>query len=229
KQLGDYSKTALEYLSLLAKNNNALAKESKLVIDDITKVRPQFSNRFHPEVSLPHRDTIEHIKRSEKTIVTLQSSESTKLDDGVKGVSICNFCCKLEIFSQIQKHFLDILVNNDKFYCQFCLKNEHYKSYANKVFALSFRGIIGYYYYCYYNIPKQIILTTDELRDLVETHRSIGNRNPVFRYDYDSMIWFIDFNKVGKSGKKLSVNSVLETLIEIICSFNIYDNVPGSK
>jgi hypothetical protein len=55
----------------------------------------------------------------------------------------------------------------------------------------------------------------------------IGLRNPLFNYDPESLIWFVDFRRVGKSKKKLPLEEVKKTLVEMLASFNLHVHVKG--
>jgi hypothetical protein len=58
-----------------------------------------------------------------------------------------------------------------------------------------------------------------QIRDLIEIHAATGLENPVFSYDPDTFMWFVDFSKVGKGKRKLSLDDVLlttETILECL-------------
>src|SRR5690606_3477806 len=52
-----------------------------------------------------------------------------------------------------------------------------------------------------------------------------GLQNPIFRYDPETFCWFIDFSKVGRTKRKMPVETVLHTIIEQLACFNLYENV----
>jgi Cdc6-like AAA superfamily ATPase len=43
------------------------------------------------------------------------------------------------------------------------------------------------------------------------------------------MLWFVDFNRIGRSSKKIRINEVLRTVVNILVCFNLPINVPGIK
>jgi hypothetical protein len=51
--------------------------------------------------------------------------------------------------------------------------------------------------------------------------------NPVFNYDQESYVWFIDFRKVGESKKKISVKDVQSTIVDILATFNLPITIPA--
>ena len=51
--------------------------------------------------------------------------------------------------------------------------------------------------------------------------------NPVFDYDPDTYLWFVDFNRVGNSKRRLPLEDVLKTVVDILACFNLSENVPG--
>ncbi len=86
---------------------------------------------------------------------------------------------------------------------------------------LSFRGIIAYYYYSFH-VHKTSLLFS-EIESIVNLHAKVGKRNPLFIYDPESFIWFVDFSRIGKD--LIPVTYVLETIVEILYSLNLYENV----
>jgi hypothetical protein len=65
-----------------------------------------------------------------------------------------------------------------------------------------------------------------ELKEYIELHERLGSNNPLFLYDPESYCWFIDFSKVGRHKKELSLKYVLATTAEILASFNLYKYYP---
>jgi hypothetical protein len=98
---------------------------------------------------------------------------------------------------------------------------------------MSYRAIISYYYHVFYLAGKTMWYS--EIRRLTDKHVEVCSRNPVFYYDPDTFLWFIDFNRVGKSPKKVPFESVLETTNLGLKVFNVdewiesrpYDSVEG--
>jgi hypothetical protein len=55
-----------------------------------------------------------------------------------------------------------------------------------------------------------------EIKDLVQNHKEIGLKNPVFCYDEESMCWFINFAKVGETKRRINIEEVYKTVISVI-------------
>ena len=91
---------------------------------------------------------------------------------------------------------------------------------------LSFRGVIGYLYHRKY-IKKD--LWYSELADFIDSHAEVGLENPVFNYDPETYLWFIDFSKVGISRRKIKVKDVMKTIINIMACFNLYDHISQNE
>jgi hypothetical protein len=81
---------------------------------------------------------------------------------------------------------------------------------------MSYRGIIGYYYHFAY-IKGDVWLS--EISRIVENHVRVGLQNPVFIYDPETYIWFLDFNRIGSTEKKVPFDKVLETAENILKCF----------
>jgi hypothetical protein len=149
-----------------------------------------------------------------------------ELHDGLVHFCKCSFCEKMAMtFDPIRK-YSDRLAG-DKFHCSFCIRNDYYQKNSANVMLLTYKGIFGYYYYSYYAAPKTQSMTLLDIQDYIELHLKVGIMNPIFRYDPDTFTWFVDFNKVGK--RKMPVEVVLQTIIEQLACFNIYENVKDAS
>lgn len=147
------------------------------------------------------------------------------LAEGTRVTGICNFCGKHATFSKNLRQANKIICGDKSLFCNFCLRNEYYREKeARNTLMLSFRGIIGYYYYCFHQVPKISTMYMPELEAHVALHVKVGTQNPLFRYDPESYIWFVDFSKVGNKRQQMPLNYVLETVVEILCTFNLYEN-----
>lgn len=164
----------------------------------------------------------EKIKANQVTFVEL---DSDNLCDGTKFYRSCNFCNKITTVTPYYWKLNESLVGEGKFYCCFCARNNFYTKTANNTMVLSLRGLIGYYYYSYYVIPKSSSMYNHELKEMIETHYTLGIQNPLFKYDQDTFCWFIDFSKIEK--KKILVDSINATIGGMIAAFNVYENLPG--
>jgi len=117
------------------------------------------------------------------------------------------------------------MADQKRLFCNFCLRNEFYKlKYLKNTLVMSFRGIIGYYYYCFYSKTHTWI---NELWAFINLHEKIGLENPLFSYDTETFCWFVDFSKVGNKKGQMPLDYVLETTVAILASLNMYENVKG--
>lgn len=145
------------------------------------------------------------------------------LTDGVRLSGQCNFCGKVTMFHRSLRKCCERLCGPHKLYCSFCIRNDFYQRYSKNIMMITFRGIIGYYYYCFTH-GKNWSMTGHDLQDLINLHVKLGNQNPLFRYDHESFCWFIDFAKVGTGKRKMPVESVLETIVQMLAAFNFYEH-----
>ncbi len=133
----------------------------------------------------------------------------------------CEFCDKVV---RIQpSNFRSCLnLSRDSFFCPFCLRNDfHYKSSRN-VLIMSFRGIIGYYYYRQYgNTNKANRLYYSEIETMILRHERIGLQSPVFSYDPITFLWFIDFNRIGTDVRKAPFCEVQELVRSLFECFEV--------
>lgn len=61
-----------------------------------------------------------------------------------------------------------------------------------------------------------------EIEDCVESHVQAGLQNPLFVYDPETMLWFVDFSRVGNSKRKIPLDEILKTVINILACFNLH-------
>lgn len=157
--------------------------------------------------------------------VTLKSLEKFNGDLSELIYYECGFCKKTVGLWPNARKLCEKLSGNE-FYCSFCLRNNFNTKDNKHVMIMSFRSIIAYYYYNYYccNPPK---IWFAELNDYISTHIQAGNQNPIFTYDPETMFWFIDFKRVGKDKKKLGLEDILKTTINILTCFNLKENMAG--
>ncbi len=138
----------------------------------------------------------------------------------------CCFCgqsVKLDTFYQK----IHTRLSKPDFYCSFCLRHGHNTKNNKHVLPLSFRSIVGYYYNAFYKSPNQgRKMWLSNIKDYIANHEKIGLANPVFSYNPQSMLWFIDFNKVGKKLKKVHIGEVAKTISQILTSFDIQTYLP---
>ena len=130
----------------------------------------------------------------------------------------CFFCHKL-VKSDHESFKTMHNMTGNRFYCPFCIRNNfHHRSNRN-ILAISYRGIFGFYYYGMYLNQRK--LWWSEINSMIENHIKIGTSNPVFIYDPETFMWFIDFNKIGSKKRKLPYHFVKKTAKLILESFHM--------
>jgi hypothetical protein len=141
----------------------------------------------------------------------------------------CNFCSKETTLRPAAAALASQLSGANNFYCTFCLRHKFNTKNGRNTLMLSFRGLIGYYYYAFYTLPKVPIIYLNQLNDFINLHVEIGKQNPLFFYDEESYLWFIDFSRIGKIKGQLPIEEVLKTISEIIMSFGLFDYIKDVK
>lgn len=132
-------------------------------------------------------------------------------------VGKCNFCMKKSITSS--KEYSDIIrLGHGHFYCSFCLRNRFTFKKKKDILLLDFRGIFGFYINYLYHEEK---IWKSQIFDHIRKHTIIGLKNPLFSYDYESMLWFVDFTRTGTGKHQISVQSIKDTVSDIINSTKI--------
>ena len=141
-----------------------------------------------------------------------------------KTYSICELCEKRVGLYEMERSLCDKLTKDGHFYCTFCLRN-HFDTRNNRdILIMSFRGILGYYYEYLYRDKGE--LSYSQIQDFVRYHKAAGLQNPIFYYDDESMLWFVDFARVGRGKKKMQMTDILKTTLSILSSFNLCQVVP---
>jgi hypothetical protein len=115
----------------------------------------------------------------------------------------------------------------DRHYCEFCLRHGYNTRNSKHILPLSFRSIIGHFFYQPPSPHRRLYVS--EIQDFIDSHVQAGLLNPVFNYDPETCLWFVDFSRVGKSKKKLPLSSVLHTVIDILTCFNLSEMAPSSE
>ncbi len=135
---------------------------------------------------------------------------------------VCDFCGKLATNDSV---ILEKLSGPNHFYCEFCLRQRHNTKMGRNVLALSFRGLIAYLYYEIYLAHKAISFS--EIEDMIADHVFVGLKNPTFSYDVDTMLWYLDFTRIGSTKKKLPVEHVKNTVLTIMKVLRLPNFIPG--
>jgi len=138
----------------------------------------------------------------------------------------CGFCGKRVAIHQFARTLCERLSTN-VYYCNFCLRHGFHTKNNKNVLILTFRSVIGHYYKEFYIRPIQPAkrMYISEIDEYVNAHVQAGLLNPAFYYNPDAYLWFVDFSKVGKGNKKITLHDVLKTIINIIACFNLKSNL----
>lgn len=155
----------------------------------------------------------------------LPSSPSGELSEHVfRKCSFCNKHCQL---NNSQFQLVEKLSGPDNFYCVSCLRHGFNTRGNRDILILSFRSIIGYFYlqnYIQAESGQKLWIT--QIENYIDAHQKTGFTNPLFQYDPETMLWFIDFSKVGLSKKKIHLSEILKTVWNILISFDLNKNIP---
>lgn len=150
----------------------------------------------------------------QKEIKFTTKSQTDTLSDNA--IYKCNFCQKNVSLIKEKKHIIEKL-SGDGLYCSYCLSNNFQTKISKNTLILSFRAIFGYFYIHFHKNLNKLYLS--EIEDSIKKHLEIGIKNPIFRYDPESLLWFVDFSRVGKGKKRIALKEVINSVEEIITSF----------
>ncbi len=147
----------------------------------------------------------------------------TKEDTGKELASnfyqTCTFCRKLIKVGHLNFKSCCHL-SGSQFYCPFCLRNNfHYRS-SRHVLIMSCRAILGYFYYRKY-LTGLRTMWLSEIQTLADRHMKVGLQNPAFSYDPHTMLWFVDFTKVGSDSWKAPFHEIELTAHGILSCLNL--------
>ena len=130
----------------------------------------------------------------------------------------CEFCKKP--IKSLEEHNISVSLEDKSLYCTFCIRNRFNNKDSKNVLIISFRGIIGYLYHLKY-ATKNRKIHLSQLKDMIYCHMSVGLKNPVFNYDPETYLWYIDFNRIGRGRKKLDFDLVHAHLDKILKCFDL--------
>lgn len=152
-------------------------------------------------------------------IVKVQTSTQNELSD--KLYRVCVFCDKVVRVGGTNLHSCSNLTGQE-FFCPFCIRNNHHFRSSRNILILSFRAIIAYYYWKFYcEHHNTYLIYLYDLERYIERHMNIGLQNPVFSYDPNTFLWFIDFNRVGTGKGKAPYVEVVKTIDLMFEEFQI--------
>jgi hypothetical protein len=140
----------------------------------------------------------------------------------------CDFCNKRIPLHPFVRNFCEKL-SGDNYYCNFCLRHGFHTKNNRNVLIFTFRTIIGHYYQeLYVNpIPSSKKMYFKEIQAYIDSHVKAGLLNPTLAYDSETYLWYADFSRIGKGNKKLKLNDMLKTVINILACFNLKSNIPS--
>jgi len=124
---------------------------------------------------------------------------------------LCDFCGKL--VPSKGSEILERLSGEQKLFCSFCLRNRCNKRQRH-LLTISFRSVFAYLYYELY-LPQQPVLLS-QIEDFIDRLCEVGNANPLFFYDPDTMLWHVDFARVGDHSFQMSKGEVKQTVSSIV-------------
>lgn len=212
--LGQAARPAVNALSKIATQQSGLSHLARVALDKIL-------------MSTPGHDAG---RRAIQTTVKIETDTAPGLDvAGGKTYCRCNFCSKESLMTPANRRLTEKLSGRDRYYCTFCLRHRLNQRDSRHTLVLSFRGIIGYYYYAFHAMQKTPQMALSEIWDYVNLHVQVGQQNPLFIYDPETFLWFIDFTRVGATTRKMPIKDVLGTVGEIVLSFGLHENVKDIK
>lgn len=154
----------------------------------------------------------------------LQSPNTGELSDLF--IRFCEFCCKKCESNSLSYATCSKISGEQIHFCEFCLRNGFHGSKRKNILILSFKAIIAFFYYQNYLNGLHKKMWFHEIKDHITCHKQIGLMNPIFHYDENTALWFIDFNKVGNGNRQVSLEAVLETVDQIISGFRFSETIP---
>lgn len=157
------------------------------------------------------------MKVNEVNITKIKVQNTDELSDNI--YRICCFCDKsiklnLNNLGSCQR------LSGSKFYCSFCLRHNHHHRPSRHILPISFRGIIGYYYYQHY-LPDPSKLYYSQIDNFIKNHKRIGLQNPVFHYDDSNFMWYLNFNSIGNHKNKAPYVEIKRTIGSMLNCFKI--------
>jgi hypothetical protein len=153
------------------------------------------------------------------------SVEIEEINDEIPITTGCVFCEKTVLVYK-EEYSQNRAVGHGNFYCPFCIRNGHHHSDASQhKLILSFRGIIGFYYWQLYQTPNRSIYLS-EIESCVREHVSDGLQHPAFSYDPETLNWYIDFRLVGTTRHKFPIKTVHDNIDFILECFQLKKRVP---
>lgn len=130
----------------------------------------------------------------------------------------CTFCDKLVKITPLNFQSCSRIGNTE--YCPFCLRNNFNHKDNRNILVFSFRAIAGYYYYRLYK-ARHSTMFVSQIEAMLEKHAIIGLMSPVLAYDPYTLLWFANFNKIGKTAHKAPFEEVQHTIKKMYDVFEV--------
>lgn len=137
-----------------------------------------------------------------------------------KTMEKCVFCQKPIVINACNSSVIKKLSGPETTFCPFCLRNCFHTKRNKHILILSFRSLIALLYYqCYADQKRKLWLS--QIQEYIDVHELIGLKNPVFMYDSETYLWFIDFSRVGSGKKQIQIIEIHRTIVDILTCFNL--------
>lgn len=154
-------------------------------------------------------------------LIKVEADTGNELSDNF--YRVCVFCDKVvRVSPQFFKSCAQL--SGNKFFCPFCLRNDHNHRDSRHILLMSYRAIIGYLYYVHYDGKSPRDIYFSQIERYIEKHQNVGLSNPVFSYDPHTFLWFVDFNKVGSAKNKAPFEEVKHTIKLMLDAFELKNN-----
>lgn len=153
------------------------------------------------------------------------SVEISEIKDDIAITTGCVFCEKVVSVYQ-EEYDQTRSLGHGHYFCPFCIRNGHHHNDALlHTLSLSFRGVIGYYYWQLYVNPSRVIYLS-EIESCIREHAQMGLQHPAFSYDPETLNWYINFRLIGNTKHKLPLKTVLDNIDFILETFGMKKRVP---
>lgn len=161
--------------------------------------------------------------------VSIDDDGIADIGDNTEYYKVCRFCGKDAKINARADKLIHNIVKDDGFHCGFCIRHDLHTRRGKDTLVLSMRGIIAHLYYnCYWT--KENTLFVSQIQDMIDAHALCGQINPVFLYDPDTYLWFVDFRKIGDDSKRrISLDEVINTTHDMLSCFNLYQYLKDFK
>lgn len=160
----------------------------------------EYTPNVHTNASLTIGGQINGQVNSQPRIIKdVSISQKIKPDDKIIMDNFETICaiCQTPIKYNLKKNPIHYHLSKEQHTCIFCTKHQFIKR-KQHILVLSFRAIIAYYYQFIYckNFSNYHHLSLYEIHKIIKNHYKTGIQNPLFYYEQENMLWFIDFSHI---------------------------------